>query len=96
MELASKEEQVVLAEVLDEIHKREVRDKARIDFIAFVKTQWPDFIEGEHHRRIAKLFEDIAEGRKKRVIINLAPRHTKSEFASYLLDRKSTRLNSSH
>ena len=84
MELASKEEKVALAEVLDEIHKREVRDKARLDFISFVKTQWPDFIEGEHHRRIAKLFEDIAEGRKKRVIINLAPRHTKSEFASYL------------
>jgi predicted phage terminase large subunit-like protein len=84
MELASKEEKVALAEVLDEMHKREVRDKARLDFISFVKTQWPDFIEGEHHRRIAKLFEDIAEGRKKRVIINLAPRHTKSEFASYL------------
>lgn len=84
MELASGEEKVVLSELLDEIHKREVRDKARVDFIAFVKTQWPDFIEGEHHRRIAKLFEDIAEGRKKRVIINLAPRHTKSEFASYL------------
>lgn len=84
MELASAEEKVVLSDVLNEIHKREVRDKARLDFISFVKTQWPDFIEGEHHRRIAKLFEDIAEGRKKRVIINLAPRHTKSEFASYL------------
>jgi hypothetical protein len=34
---------------------------------------------------MAKKFEDIAEGRGKRLIINMAPRHTKSEFASYLL-----------
>ena len=34
---------------------------------------------------MAKKFEEIAEGKVKRLIINMAPRHTKSEFASYLL-----------
>jgi hypothetical protein len=34
---------------------------------------------------MAKKFEEIAEGKIKRLIINMAPRHTKSEFASYLL-----------
>jgi predicted phage terminase large subunit-like protein len=33
---------------------------------------------------LAKLFEDIAAGRKKRVIVNIAPRHGKSELISYL------------
>lgn len=84
MTLASPEEKLELTELLEEIARRETREKARVDFIAFVNTQWPEFISGEHHRRIAKLFEDIADGRKKRVIINLAPRHTKSEFASKL------------
>lgn len=82
--LASPAEKVELLRLIEELEKRETRDKAQNDFLSFVKTQWPDFIEGSHHRRIAKLFNDIAEGKKKRIIINLAPRHTKSEFASYL------------
>lgn len=53
-------------------------------FLEFVKCVWPAFIAGAHHKRIAQKFEDIAEGKLKRVIINLPPRHTKSEFASYL------------
>ena len=55
------------------------------DFMAFVKHVWPEFIEGKHHKQVAKKFNDIANGKTKRVIINMAPRHTKSEFASYLL-----------
>ena len=53
-------------------------------FIPFVKHVWPEFIEGDHHVRIAKKFEDIANGKIKRLIVNMPPRHTKSEFASYL------------
>jgi predicted phage terminase large subunit-like protein len=34
---------------------------------------------------MAKKFEDIANKKIKRLIINMPPRHTKSEFASYLL-----------
>jgi predicted phage terminase large subunit-like protein len=82
--LASPAEKIELLRLVEEIEKRKTRDTAQGDFLFFVKTQWPDFIEGAHHRRIAKLFNDIAEGKKKRIIINLAPRHTKSEFASYL------------
>jgi len=55
------------------------------DFLSFVKAMWPQFIEGPHHKIIAKKFNDIAEGKIKRLIINMPPRHTKSEFASYLL-----------
>ena len=56
----------------------------RDDFLKYVKKMWPDFIGGAHHTMIAEKFEDIATGKNKRLIINMPPRHTKSEFASYL------------
>ena len=51
----------------------------------FVRSVWSDFIWGRHHEIMAEAFEDIARGKIKRLIINMPPRHTKSEFASYLL-----------
>jgi predicted phage terminase large subunit-like protein len=72
---ASVEEHEILSE----------REKARQSFMAFVKKVWPHFIEGPHHKRMAAAFERVARGECKRLIINMPPRHTKSEFASYLL-----------
>jgi predicted phage terminase large subunit-like protein len=62
----------------------EKNEKCKNDFLTFVKTVWPDFIAGRHHRIIAEKLERVARGELKRLIINMAPRHTKSEFASYL------------
>jgi predicted phage terminase large subunit-like protein len=62
-----------------------LREKAQTHFMAFVKAMWPGFILGRHHALMAKKFEEIANGKVKRLIINMPPRHTKSEFASYLL-----------
>ena len=59
--------------------------KVESDFMAFVKHVWPEFIEGKHHKIVAEKFNQIAEGKLKRLIINMPPRHTKSEFASFLL-----------
>ena len=39
---------------------------------------------GKHHRIIAEKLERIADGELRRLIINMPPRHTKSEFASFL------------
>jgi len=61
------------------------RETGQIDFMTFVQTMWPGFIHGEHHALMAAKFEEIASGKIKRLIINMPPRHTKSEFASYLL-----------
>ena len=61
------------------------REKAHTSFMEFVKAMWPGFIHGRHHALMAKKFEEIAAGKIKRLIINMPPRHTKSEFASYLL-----------
>ncbi len=53
-------------------------------FLEFIKHVYPDYKVGAHHARLAKLFEEIAEGKRKRVIVNIAPRHGKSELISYL------------
>ena len=60
-------------------------DRARADFMAYTKTVWPEFIEGNHHKVMAQKFNGLATGKIKRLIVNMPPRHTKSEFASYLL-----------
>ena len=65
--------------------EKRIQNNAKDDFLSFVKCVWPEFIEGAHHRHVAKKFNDLAEGKIKRLIINMPPRHTKSEFASYLL-----------
>jgi len=65
--------------------EKKIQNRAKDDFLSFVKCVWPDFIEGAHHRHVAKKFNAIANGKIKRLIINMPPRHTKSEFASYLL-----------
>jgi predicted phage terminase large subunit-like protein len=61
------------------------QSKVHDSFLDFVKHVWPEFIEGKHHKKIADKFNQIASGKIKRLIINMPPRHTKSEFASYLL-----------
>ena len=55
------------------------------DFLNFVKYMWPEFIEGKHHRDISQKFNDLSTGKINRLIVNMPPRHTKSEFASYFL-----------
>jgi predicted phage terminase large subunit-like protein len=53
-------------------------------FLPFVKAMWPEFITGKHHKIISQKLERVANGDLKRLIINMPPRHTKSEFASFL------------
>ena len=65
--------------------EKKIQNKAKSDFLSFVKCMWPDFVEGSHHRHIADKFNKLATGEIKRLIVNMPPRHTKSEFASYLL-----------
>ena len=71
-----------LAMKLDEKTKQ---TKIHSDFLSFVRHVCPQFIEGKHHQKMAEKFNDIANGKIKRLIINMPPRHTKSEFASFLL-----------
>src|SRR5210317_1221623 len=69
-----------------ELRKMQIKlaEESRSTFLTFVKKVWPEFIAGSHHKIIAKKFEDISRGKIKRLIVNMPPRHTKSEFASHL------------
>jgi predicted phage terminase large subunit-like protein len=70
---------------LEEHEVLQKRENAANNFMDFVHKVWPHFIDGAHHVRMARAFERVARGECKRLIINMPPRHTKSEFASYLL-----------
>jgi predicted phage terminase large subunit-like protein len=58
--------------------------EARTNMLDFAKHVYPGFKIGPQHRKLSKIFQDVVEGKKKRVIINIAPRMGKSEFSSYL------------
>ena len=78
----------VLQELLgleEQKKKLETRKLARDKFMAYAKHVYEGFIEGRHHRIIAEKLEAIANGQLKRLIINMPPRHSKSELASYLM-----------
>ena len=72
------------ADLISEWEDAQSRNLGVGDFLEFVKMVWPAFIEGGHHRIMADAFNRIAKGDLKRLIINMPPRHTKSEFASHL------------
>lgn len=78
-------EQEKLFEQVAQYKDAVVRERAQKSFMSFVHEMWPGFIHGRHHALMAKKFEEIAAGTLKRLIINMPPRHTKSEFASNML-----------
>jgi predicted phage terminase large subunit-like protein len=79
------EEKRTLLRDLERLEELKTREKCQDDFLTFVQRMWPGFISGRHHKIMARAFERVARGEIKRLIINMPPRHTKSEFASYLL-----------
>ena len=77
-------EQAEILKELEALESARSKESAKDKFIPFVKLMWPSFIAGRHHEIMADAFERVAQGKLKRLIINMPPRHTKSEFASYL------------
>jgi predicted phage terminase large subunit-like protein len=71
-------------ELLKIYDSESVQDVGKNDFLTFIDHVYAGYKVGPHHRRLAKIFEDIANGKKRRVIVNIAPRHGKSEMISYL------------
>jgi len=77
-------EKVELMDMLDVREKRASLAAAHDSMLGFATAVYPGFKIGPHHRKLAKIFQDVLDGKKKRVIINIAPRMGKSEFSSYL------------
>jgi predicted phage terminase large subunit-like protein len=80
----SPEKQAEILELLELYENAKDKEDCRESFLSFVKRVWPAFIAGRHHEIMADAFERVARGELKRLIINMPPRHTKSEFASFL------------
>ena len=74
-----------LKRYLVQLNRKQKHSKICSDFLTFVKHMWPDFIEGYHHKIGAEKFNKLKARKIKRLIVNMPPRHTKSEFASFLL-----------
>jgi len=71
-------------EKINTLLQADKRERCRQNFMPFVRQMWSAFIPGKHHQIMADAFERVARGELKRLIINMPPRHTKSEFASFL------------
>lgn len=85
-DLLSEQEKTEAVALLERYDKLEKQESCKKDFMAFVKHMWgTGFIEGRHHRIIADKFNKIAQGKLKRLIICMPPRHSKSEFSSIYL-----------
>lgn len=80
----SLKEKMELFDLLEEREARFKTQQARTSVLGFAHAVYPGFKEGPHHRQLAKIFDAVIRGEKKRVIINIAPRMGKSEFSSYL------------
>jgi len=79
------EEQKIRLQKLLKVYKGKVVEKSgKETFLDFIQHVYPGYMIGAHHQKLANIFEAIAKGDKKRVIVNIAPRHGKSELISYL------------
>jgi predicted phage terminase large subunit-like protein len=61
------------------------RERSKASFLDFARYAWLEAIFSAHHSKMADAFDRIISGDLKRLVINMPPRHTKSEFGSYLL-----------
>ena len=71
-------------DLLRNYKKLKVEVEGKEHFLDFVHHVYPGYKVGPHHAKLARIFEEIAAGKKKRVVVNIAPRHGKSELISYL------------
>ena len=79
------QEKLATLEMLEKMEEQLRVTAARNDLLEFTKEVYPNYDVGAHHRQMAKLFKEVIQGKKSRIIINVAPRHGKSELTSYLL-----------
>jgi predicted phage terminase large subunit-like protein len=96
--ISEQEEILKLVEVYD--HQIEI-EKCRTSFYAFMRKMWHvvegnPYIEGRHHKVIADTLDKAAEGKLKRIIFAMPPRHSKSLmvsklFPAYFIGRNASR-----
>ena len=76
------EEQAEIEQLATVLEDRVQSENCRDDLIAFCQHMQSDYKVGKHHRILANLLMQIAEGKKDRVCVNIPPRHGKSQLVS--------------
>jgi len=76
------DEQAEIMKIASVLEDRQRAAACHSDLIEFCKHMQPDYKVGKHHRILANLLMDIADGKKDRVCVNMPPRHGKSQLVS--------------
>jgi len=76
------DEQQEILQIAETLAARRMAQRCQDDLIEFCKHVQPDYKVGKHHRILANMLMDLAEGRKDRVCVNIPPRHGKSQLVS--------------
>ena len=83
VKLLPKAESIPVLEAAQELLQRKLAAVKRSSLLDFVKHMDPSYKIGPHHRRLAKLLEDMAYGREvDRITVSMAPRFGKSQLTS--------------
>ena len=85
MSTLSAADRIQVMDLMEALEKSVRRERAQEDFLSFCASVWPAFMEGGHHRKMARAFERVASGECKRLMINMPPRMGKSQLTSWLL-----------
>ena len=78
----SPEEQLEIDSLTEELLRRKHAKTCFDDLIEFCKHIQADYKVGKHHRILANLLMQIADGGQDRVCVNMPPRHGKSQLVS--------------
>lgn len=78
----SAEEQAEILKIAETLARRKHARRCQNDLISFCRHMQVDYKVGKHHRVLADLLMQIAEGKKDRVCVNIPPRHGKSQLVS--------------
>lgn len=82
LEHYNEEEILEIEKLVDELEARRQTALCKDSLIEFCKHMQKDYKVGRHHRKLAKLLEDIEAGRKDRICVSVPPRHGKSQLVS--------------
>ena len=79
IEVRNTEKEIKAKEAKRELAKREL---ARRHLLPFVQFRFPSYQTNWHHTLLADALERVENGTLKRLIVNMPPRHGKSELVS--------------
>lgn len=75
-------EKMELLMLIEEYERRTACERARKDFLSFVLRINCDYKVGTHHKHLARLLQQVADGEKDRIAVSMAPRFGKSLMLS--------------